>query len=109
MRVRVLVAPINPADLNAIEGTIRSVRAPGVPGVEGVAVVEQSGDAVKSAVRSRVLLPAWFGTWCGVCREAAGLVVVPPEIAVEQAAMLRSIRNRAAHVADFVALRAETG
>src|SRR4051812_22481542 len=46
-RVRVLVAPINPADLNTIEGTYPTrPMLPGVPGVEGVAVVEAVGAGV---------------------------------------------------------------
>ena len=45
VRVRVLLAPINPADINVLQG-VYPVRPelPGVPGVEGVGVVEQTGD-----------------------------------------------------------------
>jgi trans-2-enoyl-CoA reductase len=91
-RVRVLAAPINPADLNTIEGTYPIRPAlPGVPGVEGVAEVEAVGaDVDQVRVGDRVLLPHGFGSWraAGVAK-AADLRVVPPGIAVEQAAMLK--------------------
>ncbi len=91
-RLRLLAAPINPADLNTIEGKYPLVPPlPGVPGVEGVAVVEAVGAAVeKVAVGDRVLLPHGYGSWreCGVAR-AENLSVVPPGIAPEQAAMLK--------------------
>ncbi|MDR3406122.1 MAG: 2-enoyl thioester reductase domain-containing protein [Chthoniobacter sp.] len=93
-RVRVLASPINPADLNVLEGKypIRP-KLPGVPGVEGVGVVEEIGAEVKELrVGDHVLLPHGLGSW----REAAmiadadeTLTVVPPEVPVEQAAMLR--------------------
>ncbi len=91
-RVRVLASPINPADLNTIEGVYPIQPAlPGVPGVEGVAVVEAVGaDVDQVRAGDRVLLPHGFGTWraAGVVK-AASLHVVPPDIAVEQAAMLK--------------------
>ena len=92
-RVRVLVAPINPADLNTIEGTYPIRPAlPGVPGVEGVAVVESVGAEVEQVrIGDRVLLPHGFGAWrkAGVAK-AGSLRVVPSDIAVEQAAMLKN-------------------
>ena len=93
-RVRMLASPINPADLNVLEGKYPIRPAlPGTPGVEGVGVVEEIGAAVKELrVGDRVLLPHGLGSW----REAAvitdadeALWVVPPEVPVEQAAMLR--------------------
>ncbi len=91
-RVHLLAAPINPADLNVIEGKypIRP-ELPGVPGVEGVGVVEAVGANVTTLrVGERVLLPHGLGTW----REEAvvkadSLIVVPPGIPTEQAAMLK--------------------
>lgn len=92
VRVRLLAAPINPADLNVIEGTYPIRPAlPGVPGVEGVGVVEAAGAAVGNVrVGDRVLLPHGYGTWreAGVVK-ADGLNVVPPGIATEQAAMVK--------------------
>ena len=91
-RVRVAFAPINPADLNVLEGKY-PVRPtlPGVPGVEGVGVVEALGTDVKDLkVGMPVLLPHRFGTWRTVGNApVAGLVHVPGEIPLEQAAMLR--------------------
>jgi trans-2-enoyl-CoA reductase len=91
-RVRVLAAPINPADLNTIEGIypIRPV-LPGVPGVEGIAAVEAIGVRVDQVcVGDRVLLPHGFGIWrsAGVAK-AENLRVVPPGIDTVQAAMLK--------------------
>ncbi len=92
VRVRLLAAPINPADLNVIEGKYATLpELPGVPGVEGVAVVEELGSCVEQlCVGDRVLLPHGVGTW----REANNipadaLHIVPPEVPVEQAAMLK--------------------
>jgi trans-2-enoyl-CoA reductase len=93
-RVRVLAAPINPADLNVLEGKypIRP-ELPGTPGVEGVGVVEEVGAEVKNLqLGDRVLIPHSLGSW----REAAvidnaeeALAVVPADVPIEQAAMLR--------------------
>jgi mitochondrial enoyl-[acyl-carrier protein] reductase / trans-2-enoyl-CoA reductase len=91
-RVRVLFAPINPADLNVLEGKY-PVRPtlPGVPGVEGVGVVEAVGsDVTELKVGTTVLLPHRFGSWRAAGNvSAAGVVPVPTEIPLEQAAMLR--------------------
>jgi trans-2-enoyl-CoA reductase len=93
-RVRMLAAPINPADLNVLEGKYPIRPAlPGVPGMEGVGVVEEVGAEVRKVrAGDRVLLPHGLGSW----REAAvvadadhALWVVPPEVPAEQAAMLR--------------------
>jgi trans-2-enoyl-CoA reductase len=90
--VRLRAAPINPADLNQIEGKY-PIRAPlpATPGFEGAGVVEEIGSAVhEPAVGTLVILPHDLGAW----REAAvvkakKLVAVPDGIAPEQAAMLK--------------------
>lgn len=91
-RVRLLAAPINPADLNVIEGKYPLRPAlPGVPGVEGVGVVEEIGaDVVDLRVGDHVLLPHGLGTWreAGVV-PAVQLRAVPRDIPVPQAAMLK--------------------
>ncbi len=108
-RVRVLFAPINPADINMIEGTygVRST-FPAIPGIEGVGVVEELGCDLESlAVGDRVLLPAGAGSWAEACNvEAARLTVVPSGIAPEQAAMLRVNPATALRMLrDFVTLK----
>ena len=91
-RVHLLAAPINPADLNVIEGKYPVRPAlPGVTGIEGAGVVTAIGSAVTNVdVGDRVLLPHGYGTWreAGVVK-AESLCVVPAGIALEQAAMLR--------------------
>lgn len=90
--VRVEAAPINPADLNVIEGTYPArPELPGIGGVEGAGLIEKLGPEVEGFQEGqRVLLPHGVGTW----REYAtvpvsGLLAVPHEIAPEQAAMLK--------------------
>jgi trans-2-enoyl-CoA reductase len=90
--VRVLATPVNPADLNLIEGKYgRQPALPFVPGTEGVAVVESTGPGVSGlSAGDHVLLPSDWGAW----RErgtlpAADLIAVPRDIPVHQAAMLR--------------------
>ncbi|NBV32828.1 MAG: hypothetical protein EBR81_03240, partial [Proteobacteria bacterium] len=63
--VKLDFAPINPADLNVLEGKYGALPTlPAVPGIEGVAVVMQTGRAVDpSLVGKRVLLPHGFGSW----------------------------------------------
>ncbi|MES2569221.1 MAG: 2-enoyl thioester reductase domain-containing protein, partial [Verrucomicrobiota bacterium] len=109
-RVRMLFAPINPADLNAIEGSypIRPASWPAVPGGEGAGVVEETGTAVNGvAPGTLVILPPGSGTWRGQCVVAAdSLVAVPRGIAPEQAAMLRVNPATALRMMrDFVDLR----
>ena len=90
--VEMRAAPINPADLNQIEGKypIRS-ELPATPGFEGSGVVVKLGENVESiSVGAHVILPHNFGTWreAGAVK-AADLVVVPNEIDFAQAAMLK--------------------
>ena len=90
--VKLDFAPINPADLNVLEGKYGALPTlPAVPGIEGVAVVMQTGRAVDpSLVGKRVLLPHGFGSWrqTGVLA-AQDLIVVSEDVPLEQAAMLR--------------------
>jgi mitochondrial enoyl-[acyl-carrier protein] reductase / trans-2-enoyl-CoA reductase len=90
--VRVLAAPINPADLNAIEGKYPVRPAlPATPGFEGAGVVVEVGEAVKDlVVGTQVILPHDIGTWREAIAVPVGkLVAVPNEIEPEQAAMLK--------------------
>ncbi len=107
-RVRLLAAPINPADLNVIEGKY-PVRPelPGVPGVEGVGVVEAVGGEVATLrIGDQVLLPHGIGTWrAEMIVPAAALHVVPPGLPIAQAAMVKINPATALRMlADFAAL-----
>jgi trans-2-enoyl-CoA reductase len=92
VRVRVKFAPINPADLNVIEGKY-PVRPelPGTPGIEGVGVIEECGAGLQQfALGSAVLLPHRFGTWRGAGNvSAAALLKIGADVPLQQAAMLR--------------------
>src|SRR5438067_7976257 len=85
-------APINPADLNQLEGKypIRP-QLPATPGFEGAGVVVDLGKSVKDlAVGALVILPHNLGTWRdAVPVKASELVTVPPAIDPVDAAMLK--------------------
>jgi trans-2-enoyl-CoA reductase len=89
--VRMLAAPINPADLNQIEGKYPiKFPLPAVPGFEGAGVVEAVHSVPEPAIGARVILPHDLGTWREKAVVAADkLTVVPDDIAPEQAAMLK--------------------
>lgn len=90
--VRMRAAPLNPADINAIEGKYPIRPAlPATPGMEGAGVVIEVGsDARGVAVGDQVILPHNFGTWREACAvKAEQLVVAPSEIEPVQAAMLK--------------------
>jgi mitochondrial enoyl-[acyl-carrier protein] reductase / trans-2-enoyl-CoA reductase len=90
--VQMRAAPINPADLNAIEGKY-PVRPqfPATPGFEGAGVVVELGrDVTTIAEGALVILPHNIGTWRdALAVKASELVAVPPEIEPVQAAMLK--------------------
>jgi mitochondrial enoyl-[acyl-carrier protein] reductase / trans-2-enoyl-CoA reductase len=90
--VKMRAAPINPADLNQIEGKY-PVRAelPATPGFEGAGIVAEVGPTVTNvAVGALVTLPHNTGTWRdAVAVKADELVVVPAGIKPVDAAMLK--------------------
>src|SRR5438270_2095049 len=90
--VAIRAAPINPADLNQIEGKY-PIRfpLPATPGFEGAgAVVEAGREAGHVSIGAHVILPHNLGTWREACAvKATELVVVPSEIDLVQAAMLK--------------------
>ena len=92
VRVRVKFAPINPADLNVLDGKY-PVRPelPGTPGIEGVGVIDECGpDVAGVEVGDVVLLPHRFGTWREAGNvSASALVKIGSDVPLEQAAMLR--------------------
>jgi mitochondrial enoyl-[acyl-carrier protein] reductase / trans-2-enoyl-CoA reductase len=90
--VKMRAAPINPADLNQIEGKY-PVRPelPATPGFEGAGVVVELGSNVTGLTSGAlVVLPHNIGTWRdAVTVKAEELVVVPDGIEPVQAAMLK--------------------
>jgi trans-2-enoyl-CoA reductase len=90
--VKMRAAPINPADLNQIEGKY-PIRAelPATPGFEGAGVVVDLGANVTNvAAGELVILPHNVGTWReAVAVKADELVVVPAGIKPVHAAMLK--------------------
>ena len=90
--VKMQAAPINPADLNQIEGKY-PVRAelPATPGFEGAGIVVDVGSDVQGLTSGAlVILPHNVGTWRdAVAVKADELVVVPADIKPVHAAMLK--------------------
>lgn len=107
--VEMLAAPLNPADINAIEGKY-PVRPdlPATPGMEGAGTVREVGTAVRSVKPGdRVILPHNWGTWreAGLV-QADKLVVAPAELEPAQVAMLKVNPITAWRMLhDFVALQ----
>ena len=90
--VEMRAAPINPADINAIEGKYPARReVPAVPGFEGAGVVVDLGGNVSTLAKGAlVILPHNIGTWRdALAVKASELVAVPPEIEPMHAAMLK--------------------
>jgi trans-2-enoyl-CoA reductase len=90
--VKMRAAPINPADLNQIEGKY-PIRAelPATPGFEGAGIVVDLGANVRNVARGAlVILPHNVGTWRdAVAVKADEVVVVPTGIEPVDAAMLK--------------------
>jgi NADPH:quinone reductase-like Zn-dependent oxidoreductase len=90
VRVRISAAPINPADLNTIEGTYGvKPLLPAVPGIEGCGVVDATGDA-RFEVGDVVMFLDRAATWATHTTVVAEtLFKLPPSIDRMQAAMLK--------------------
>jgi NADPH:quinone reductase-like Zn-dependent oxidoreductase len=88
--VRMSAAPINPADLNTIEGTYGyKPPLPATPGIEGCGVVE-SGDSADFSPGDRVIFLQRAHTWAShTLVPAEALFRVPANIDPLQAAMLK--------------------
>lgn len=87
-----ILAPINPADLNTIEGKYPVRPAlPATPGVEGVGTVAAVGfDVTDLQPGMAVLLPHGYGTWReGGIVEASKLHPVPAGVPYVEAAMIK--------------------
>jgi len=96
VRLKMLYAPINPADFNMMDGHyVIQPDCPFVLGNEGVGVVDSVGDDVDSSwIGKRVFFPfqmrnQWFGFWADyVTVPVQGCIIVPDFIDDQQAAML---------------------
>lgn len=88
--VRILAAPINPADLNTIEGTYGvKPSLPATPGIEGCGVVEASNSANFKEGDSVIFLRR-ASTWASYTMVPdTSLFKLPPGMDVRQAAMLK--------------------
>jgi NADPH:quinone reductase-like Zn-dependent oxidoreductase len=107
--VEVQAAPINPADLNVIEGKYpRLPPLPAVAGVEGMGVVSALGPGTMNLrVGAHVLLPWGAGSWSEACVVPVDqLIPIPVDIPFDQASMLRVNPPTAWRLLhDFLALR----
>lgn len=92
VRVRMRYAPVNPADINFIEGTYgRPAHPPCIPGHEGCGEVEAVGPAVTSLRPGDVVIPL-LGAGCWTQHLTAPehhFASIPPQIDRVQASMLR--------------------
>ena len=88
--VRILAAPVNPADLNTIEGTYGvKPPLPATPGIEGCGVVELSNSA-DFEVGDRVIFLRRASTWAShTTVPGESLFKLPPGLDPLQAAMLK--------------------
>lgn len=90
LRIRMLASPINPADINLIQG-IYGIRPdlPATPGIEGCGeIIESNSGAFQQG--DRVILIKHVGTWAEeiICNSDAALKI-PKETPAEQASMLK--------------------
>ncbi|XP_068617694.1 enoyl-[acyl-carrier-protein] reductase, mitochondrial-like [Battus philenor] len=90
--VRMLAAPINPADINTIQGKYPvKVSLPSIPGNEGVGIVEEIGKEVKGICPGNkvIVTKPVQGTWrdIGVFNQKV-LKVVPDDLGLVEAATL---------------------
>ncbi|GIP38409.1 alcohol dehydrogenase [Paenibacillus sp. J31TS4] len=89
--VRMLARPVNPSDLLPVRGVYaHRTRLPGIPGYEGVGIVEETGPGVPRSLLGRRVLPLrGEGTWQELVRsEARWAVPVPDWMEDETAAQL---------------------
>jgi len=89
--VRMLLAPVNPADLLTIKGNYnRDVEFPFIPGTEGLGRVEAVGDGVATVRVGDLVIPMPRNTWQErlAVREEL-LIKVPASGPLDQLAMLK--------------------
>lgn len=88
--LKILAAPINPADIGKIGGSYGELATPpAVGGIEGIATVEATGGKVSQwKTGDRIIAPGSRGTWQShVIAKANELFRGPRDESVEQAAM----------------------
>lgn len=92
VRVAMKYAPVNPADLNYMEGTYaRAAHPPAIPGHEGVGTVVEKGEDVSSLEVGDLVMPL-LGTGCWaqhMTAEEQFFAKLPADIDLQQASMLR--------------------
>ncbi len=106
VRVRMRLAPINPADRLVLEGRYAPVGGlPEIVGAEGMGVIDAVGADIEGiAVGSRVILLS-RGNWAEWRRvPAAEVLAVPGDLPDEQAAILRINPATASRLLDRLAL-----
>ena len=88
--LEMLAAPINPADLNVIEGTYGFLpKPPAIIGNEGVGRVAAVGQGVEGYALGDLVVPLSYGTWAQYkVVQAADVIRLPVAIDLSQAAML---------------------
>ena len=92
VKLKILAAPINPSDINMVEGTY-AIKAPfpAVAGNEGVALVEEVGSQVKNLKVGDWVIPAiaGLGTWRQrLITDASNVMRVASDIPVPYAATI---------------------
>ncbi len=108
LRVRMLFSPINPADINFVQGVYGlKPQLPDSPaGLEGVGIVEQSADE-GFAVGDHVVLLRGIGAWAEcLTAPACHFLKIRPDAPLQQAAMLK-VNPLTAYLAltEFVTLK----
>jgi len=90
VRLEMLASPVNPADLNVIEGTYGQLPdLPAIPGNEGVGRVAALGAAVTALRPGDLVAPLGSGSWCGARNVPADRVVpLPAGVDPHQASMI---------------------
>jgi len=88
--IRMLAAPINPADLNVIVGTYGELPPlPATIGNEGAGEILALGPGVENLRIGQKVLPLAFGTWTSeLILPAKNAIPLPGDIDIHQAAML---------------------
>ncbi len=88
--LKMLAAPINPADLNILEGKYGDLpKLPATVGNEGAGLVEAIGMGVEGFDTGDMVLPMTRGTWCQhLVVDASAAIRISGDVDPNQAAML---------------------